>query len=242
MRNWLKSLLAGQVVLALLSAMLAMPAALVSAMPDQGGNPSVGHGQKAGNSYRLNLAHSPAVQKLLKLDHQALREELRRDKSLAEIAEERGVSLEALTEAVCKERSERLDRAVAEGRLSADDAKVMKQKQANGIKKRLMAKRSDHKLYKRNRLEKLANLLKMTPDELNRQLQSGKSLAEVAAERNVPTEQVKQVMRTSLLQMIDQKVEDGLIPPSKADKWKQKVEGHLERMLEARRMSHKHAG
>ncbi|UFJ39984.1 hypothetical protein LOK74_18365 [Brevibacillus humidisoli] len=241
MNHYLRQITWRKSVLALLIALLIMPAGLLHAERDEGGG-AAAHSHHKARSYRLDLVHSPAVLKLLQLDEQSLRQQLKQDKSLAEIAAERGVSLDRLTEEVAKERSKRLDRAVADGKLSADDAKEMKARQISGIQKRLQAKWSERKMHRRARLAQLADTLKMTPDELNRQLESGKSLAEVAEEKKVPTEQLKTTMRTSLVEMIDQKANDGLIPPSKAAEWKQNVELHLERMLNAKRSSHKHTG
>ncbi|WP_126428657.1 hypothetical protein [Brevibacillus marinus] len=229
-------------LLALLLAALLVPAGVLQGEQDEGGGAAAHEHHRKAHSYRLDLTHSPAVLKLLKLDHQALRQELKQDKSLAEIAAERGVSLEQLTEAVVKERSERLDQAVAEGKLSADDAREMKAKQKTGIQKRLHAKWSERKMHKRERLEQLARTLRMTPDALNRELAAGKSLAEVAKEQNVPLDQLKATLRASFVQMIEQKANDGLLPPSKADQWKQNADRHLERMLHVKRSSHKHTG
>lgn len=243
MKGLHRPILFRHMLVALLLAVLLMPAGVLQGEQDEGSSAPAHERHQKAPSYRFDPTKSPVVLKLLKMDHAVLRQEWKQqDKSIAEIAAERGISLEQLTEAVVKERSEQLDRAVAEGKLSAEDAREMKAKQKVGIQKRLQAKWSERKMHKRERLEQLARILQMKPDELNRELANGKSLAEVAKERNVPLDQVKDTMRSSYIQMIEQKASDGMLPPSKVDKWKQQIDQHLERMLHIKRSSHKHMG
>jgi hypothetical protein len=63
-----------------------------------------------------------AVQELLGLDQEQIREARESGSSLAEIAEQQGVSLDELTSAIVAAADERLDEAVSEGRISQDEA------------------------------------------------------------------------------------------------------------------------
>ncbi|MGE5701245.1 MAG: hypothetical protein ACM32O_01845 [Clostridia bacterium] len=75
---------------------------------------------------RVMLWKNAELQKLLKLDEQALRAEWKSGKSLAEIAQEKGVSREELSRLIAKHHNEILQKAVEEGRLSKEKAEEMK--------------------------------------------------------------------------------------------------------------------
>lgn len=63
-----------------------------------------------------------AVQELLGLTPEEIREQLRAGSTLADIAATQGVDAQAVVDAIVDEMTERLDAAVADGRLTEDDA------------------------------------------------------------------------------------------------------------------------
>jgi hypothetical protein len=68
-----------------------------------------------------------------------------------------------------------------------------------------------------NTLEAIATVLNMKPADLSAQLQSGKTLADIAAAQNVDQSKVKQAIVDSVKVQIQREVQDGLITQAQAD-------------------------
>lgn len=62
-----------------------------------------------------------------------LRTELRAGKTLAQIAQDKGVEVQKVTDALVEEANKRVDQAVTDGKLDASDAATMKQRAAERI-------------------------------------------------------------------------------------------------------------
>jgi polyhydroxyalkanoate synthesis regulator phasin len=98
----------------------AVVAQLVESAPDRGER-SENRGER--REARQDRRQAPeAVQALLGLSADELREQLRAGSSLADIATAQGVDPQAVVDAIVAEMTERLDAAVAEGKLDADAA------------------------------------------------------------------------------------------------------------------------
>lgn len=69
-----------------------------------------------------------------------------------------------------------------------------------------------------NTIEAVANALNMKPADLSAQLQSGKSLADIAAAQNVDQAKVKQAIIDAAKAQIQREVGDGLITQAQADR------------------------
>ncbi|WP_019123319.1 hypothetical protein [Brevibacillus massiliensis] len=191
--------------------------------------------------YGLDIMGSSAVQRLLNVDEATLRQALRdKDQSLAEFAAAKKVSVDDLVAAIAKERAALLDKAVSEGKLTAADAEQMKSRQAAGIKMKVTAKPSDWKLWKQKRLQLLAETLKMEPAQLTDQLKQGKSLAEIASSQNVSQDKLKAALHTMMTDRINQKVANGLLAPSKAEKWKEKLNEQIDKRIHFKHGMNKH--
>ena len=93
------------------------------------------HGRFGGPAARGAI--SDAVTELLGLDADTVRDELRGGKTLAELAEENGVSTETLVDTLVAEASERLDVAVENGRIDDDKAAEFEEKLEEQITKRV---------------------------------------------------------------------------------------------------------
>jgi hypothetical protein len=100
---------------------------LLSKLPERGDGPRggrfSGHGPRGGHERGERLA---AVAEVLGLTADELRDALRDGSTLAELADEAGVNLDALVDAMLAPLRERLDAAVADGRITQEraDAKL----------------------------------------------------------------------------------------------------------------------
>ena len=82
-----------------------------------------------------------AVTEALGIEAEALREQLRAGSTIADIAAENGVELQTVIDAMLAEVSEKLDQAVADGRLSEDDASAKLDQAAERIEARVNGER-----------------------------------------------------------------------------------------------------
>jgi len=97
-----------------------------------------GNGAGNGSGYRWgavmagnNSAIRTEVAKALGMSTEDLQKELDSGKTCAEVAQSKGISTEKLAEIVKKAKTDLLDKAVAEGRVTEEQAKVMKDRIAD---------------------------------------------------------------------------------------------------------------
>ncbi|SDC78263.1 hypothetical protein SAMN02799630_01474 [Paenibacillus sp. UNCCL117] len=136
------------------------------------------------------------------------------NKTLVEVAQERGVSEADLIAKLKAVRIAQLDQAVASGKLTADQAALMKEK----LEKHLtflvnhnLTKLGKHGPGHKSRMlpapDKLASILGMTEDELKAQLKEGKSLTEIAAGKGITKEQLIGKIKDELTPWIEKAVD-----------------------------------
>ncbi len=101
----------------------AVTAHLVESLPERGGHGGDHGGGHGGDRGGLGgFGRSEVLTDLLGIDAATLREELRSGATLAEIAAANGVSTDDLIAALVTAADERLDTAVENGRLTAEEA------------------------------------------------------------------------------------------------------------------------
>ncbi|KIL41187.1 hypothetical protein SD70_09200 [Gordoniibacillus kamchatkensis] len=152
---------------------------------------------------------------LLGMDANALTEQLKAGKSIADVAQERGMSAQDLTARLLRLREARIDDAVKTGKLDAARAALMKQRMGEHLDYMVKEKgllhhgtfRKSHG-WKPN-YEQLAAVLGVGKDELRSQLKAGKSLAEIAAAKGMSRDELvarlKEQMTPQLERWIDRK-------------------------------------
>jgi hypothetical protein len=78
----------------------------------------------------------------------------------------------------------------------------------------------------------LLTLLKIDSDTLKQEFKAGKSLADIAAEKKVPEQQVIDLMVKESTQRIDQSVKSGKLTQEKADQMKAKLKDQITKSVE----------
>jgi uncharacterized protein YidB (DUF937 family) len=78
----------------------------------------------------------------------------------------------------------------------------------------------------------LLDLLKTDKNTLEKELESGKSLADVAAEKGVSKQQVVDLLTNLRTQQIDQLVKDGKLTQAKADQIKSKLNDQVTKLVD----------
>jgi hypothetical protein len=140
----------------------------------------------------------------LGLSQEQLREELDGGKSLAEIANTRGKSVDGLKQAMLDAAKADLDQAVADGDLSADEAQAIMSKLRSGIDDlvngkdgfsiRVEVKGAGPGAVLGGPFETAADYLGVSVDQVTQELRAGKSLAEIAEAHGKSVAGLKQAL------------------------------------------------
>ncbi|MFC5530390.1 hypothetical protein [Cohnella yongneupensis] len=171
-----------------------------------------GHGGKEGFGDRRQVV-SQEVLDLLKLDKAAFSDKIKAGATLAEIAEQQGVSRESLKKAMTDAFNKQLEER--------------KQEYADNLDKLIDSdlKASGHKFEKFDMVERsnidlssVATALGISTVDLKTSLGEGKSLADMAKEKGVDVQKVIDAIAASMTSNINQAVKDGKLTQDEATK------------------------
>ncbi|MGC5775578.1 hypothetical protein [Paenibacillus pabuli] len=144
---------------------------------------------------------------LLGIGLRDMKEQMELGKTLTQIAKERkGLSEEQLLEKLKPSLSQRLDKAAEEGCLTKEQAAAAKAGMDTKLKKvintplRELRREFVHHGSRRPMMDKgaIARFIGITPDQLHQQLQSGKSLAEIAQAKGISEKQLVDKLKEEL--------------------------------------------
>jgi DNA-binding phage protein len=194
---------------------------------DAGDAPLFGLGPASGFGFRHEVGPSPFAMKFeaaaeyLGMTQADLREALRGGKSLAQVARDRGKSVDGLVDALMTNAEAKLDRAVEAGKLTEAEKREM----LSGLRERLtelvngrfpepperrgFGFRHDGPGPFAMKFEAAAEYLGMTQADLREALRSGKSLAQVARDRGKSVDGLVDALVANAEAKLDRAVEAG---------------------------------
>ena len=173
-------------------------------------------------------AFDAAAQKL-GMRTQDLMTTLRSGKTLTDVAKEKNVSTDDLKTAIVTAVDAKLDQAVKDGNLTQAQADKAKSQLSNLSLDQLGFNRGPSKLpaagfaMGQEALNAAAQKLGITTQDLMTELRSGKTLADVAKEKNVSTDDLKTAIVNAVDAQIDQAVTNGKLTQSQADNIKAQI-------------------
>jgi hypothetical protein len=162
--------------------------------------------------------------------------ERRGDRFIGETAERLDVLPEELSAAMTEAQAEIIDEAVAEGRLTEEQAAKLKERIAEygplslvGLRQRGGGKGFCHgaRLVARA----AADVLGREPAEVAEAVRSGESLAEQAEAQGMSVEDFKAALLAAVKSTLQTKVEDGRITQELADRIFAGIEEHIDRII-----------
>jgi ribosomal protein S20 len=186
--------------------------------PAESGRPPGGHGPKL-----------EAAARALNLSEDDLRAQLRDGETIAQVAQAQGVDVQTVIDAMVAEATARIDQAVQEGDLTAEEANERKANLQERIT-RLVNEGKPKGGGPRGRgpkLEAAAEALGLSEEDLREQLRDGKTLAQVAEDRDVDKQKVIDAMVAEATARIDQKVQDGDLTAEEANERKANLEERI---------------
>lgn len=148
---------------------------------------------------------------------------------LGKVAEKLGVSQEQLETAIQEVQLETIDEAVAEGRITEEQADKLRERSEDGV--RLFPRRPQQHRGAGLIVESAALVLGMEKPELAEQLKDGSSLAEVAGTEGMRVEEFTAALLSEIQTQIDQMVADGKLTAEQAEQLSQKIEESIDRIV-----------
>lgn len=141
-----------------------------------------------------------------------------------------GVEPEALENALEDALAERLDKAVAAGRLTEDQASEMKERLKSGSLPLFGGRGPGHHhgLHAGASLEAAASFLGVTEAELREQLEDGKSLADVAEAEGKSVAGLESALLAAATEKLDEAVQAGRLTDAQRDEALERFEERLD--------------
>lgn len=198
------------------------------------------HGRRG---FRL-AAKAEVLEDVLGLSATEIRDALSDGNSLAAVADAQGVSVDELTAALVAAITERIDEAVADGRIDADRAEERKA----GLEERVaemvervpsedFGERRGHRHGRRGALrggfDAAGEALGLTNEEIRAGFADGKTLADLAEEQGVSTEDLAAALVADATERLDEAVAEGKIDEDRAAEAKESLEDMVDRAIEA---------
>jgi len=163
---------------------------------------------RGGFEFRGGAFVGDDVLKLLKLDKDTYKEKLESGMTLAQIAEEQGVSRESLKSAMTESYNKKLDE--------------QKQKFADNLDSLIDSKPQANKhggfIAGGKGLTAIADVLGITEDEFMKQLKAGKTLADLAADKGVDVQKLIDAQKAAIESGLKDAVQAGKLTQEQADK------------------------
>ena len=153
------------------------------------------------------------------------------------LAKNLGISVDALKAAEKAARDQLIDEQVAAGKLTAEKAAKMKEMPAGQLLRRAAAHGRGHRVRAviGGILDAAANVMHVSRDVLVQELKQGKSIAQVASERGVSRDALKQGIVSAEKAKLDQAVANGKITQAQADKLLQGLTNRVDKIIDRTR-------
>ena len=178
---------------------------------------------------------------LIGVDVDALHDWLRSGGTLAAVATENGVEPSAVIDLMVTNANERIDQAVEDGRIDADEADERRSEVQERITTMVNEGRPDRagrearQEHRQESVQEIADLIGVDVEALTEWLRNGGTLAEIADQNGVDPDAVVDLIVADMNERLDQAVEDGRIDADEADERRSEIEERVtERVNEGR--------
>ncbi|XOK62171.1 hypothetical protein ACJ7K1_03275 [Paenibacillus elgii] len=165
-----------------------------------------GFGREEHGFRGVNILKETAT--LLNLDEKTLMDELKQNKTLAQVAQEKGdLTEDALIQKLTDIETKAIDDAVSAGKITQDQADKRKSDLADHLKKAVTATKPQGQHGEKGgrgafgmmgNPENLTKILGITQQELTDAMKAGKSLAEIAQDKGISRDQLISQIKSNL--------------------------------------------
>lgn len=186
----------------------------------------------------------PIPQDVLGMTADEVRDEIKSGKTMEEIFAEKGLDYESYLEQWLADHEACLAEAVAEGKLTEDEAELLQERLEDRVEDGLFFYQNrgfaeSMRSYMRFRAEKfweggngligqILEKLEITFDELKARLTGGETLEEVAEEAGIDLDAVHDEFIQKQIERVEQALADGKITEEQADRIRERLNNQLE--------------
>jgi lambda repressor-like predicted transcriptional regulator len=184
--------------------------------------------------------NTEVVSELLDLTPEEMREAFLEGTTLAELSQAQGVPVSDLISALATEAETRVAERLEAGDITQEQADRFLDGLEDRITERVNADRPvreerGHRGHHGEGAEIVSELLNMTPEEIREGFQSGSTLAELAEDRGVATEDLVDALVADARARVDAKLESGAITEEQADSILENMKERIEDRVNADR-------
>jgi hypothetical protein len=203
------------------------------------GSGAAQNGRRGHGGVRLALQTAATT---IGVSPQELGSQVRSGKTVAAVATEHGVDPANVVNAVVAALTQRIDEAVAQGKVDAARAEQAKAKLpdfANRFVNETKAKNGERRGRKLlgDAVDAAAKEIGVSKDDLKSALKDGKSIAQVAKDHNKSVDDVVDAIVKAATSDIDQAVTDGKLDSTKADQIKKNLPDHAKELVNRQRQN-----
>jgi lambda repressor-like predicted transcriptional regulator len=177
-----------------------------------------------------------AVSDYLGLSSEDIREAREGGTSLAQLAQQEGVSVEGLEAVIVADASEHLDEAVADGRISEERAQDMLSQLEDRVSEMVQSTEAPERDGRRGGgavREAVTSYLDTPVEEIREARESGTSLAQIAEAEGKTTEGLEQAILAAAQEKTSDAVESGRITQAEADERLSELESSVSEMVQS---------
>jgi len=189
--------------------------------------------QSEGNQ-RVQFQQNSQIAKILGIDETELNKELKSGQTLAQIATSKGIDVNTLIQQIENAFNTNIDQKVAEGKLTSDQATKMKENFVNKATAMVNKtyKASQHKTRGSNGvIQQIQTILWVDAATLKQDLASGKTIAQIAQDKGIATNDLVSQIQTALEANIDKAVTDNKISSESATKMKNNLTNRIQNIV-----------
>ncbi|MCL6592640.1 MAG: hypothetical protein K6T31_01565 [Alicyclobacillus sp.] len=197
--------------------------------------PKHGHG---GPGLRMGISPAELAQ-ILGIDQATLQADLKAGQTPAQIAQSKGMSEQTLIADLQTALQQKLDQAVQNGKLSADQEQQLLQKFASNASKWVEStwQAPPHKpggFGFGAELTTVASILGVDQSTLKTDLQAGQTLAQIAASKGISEQTLIADLQSALQQKLDQAVQNGKLTSAQEQQILQQFSSHAQQLVESK--------
>lgn len=189
------------------------------------------------NAQSKHKGGGEAIAQILGMDAQSLGQELKSGKTLAQIAADKGIDTDTLKQKLQSNLNDRLDKAVANGKLTAEKAEQIKTQEADKLDKKInepwtgQKEKGKHGFDNKGMAQTLQSVLGLDAAQLKEQFKSGKSLAQIATDKGISQDDLKAKLQAAMEAHIDQAVKDQKLTADQAAQMKSKLPEKMDKII-----------
>jgi uncharacterized protein YidB (DUF937 family) len=232
-------------ILSIASAGIALMAITGSAFADTATTPAspTSSTQQAHRGHHKGQFNNQQLLSLLKIDAPTLQQDLKSEQSLADIASAQGVNEQDVINLLVQQSTDRINKAVAAGKLTQDKATQREANLSAQVKKMVEHKGKGGFVHRRNgqgQLKQVASELGIDPTQLMSQLKAGQSIADIAATQGKDEQTVINALVTQATTKINAAVQAGKLTKDKANQMEAKLSDRIKRLVERKGFGKQH--